>query len=82
VKNREAMVLIFNSTLSREISVTNFTPTHAITYIHGNISLCLDRFASNFIKTYTSKKVIALKPHYCIMLQFIEYNSYTCVLQL
>ena len=27
------MVLIFNSTVSREISRTNLTPTRAITYI-------------------------------------------------
>ena len=28
------MVLIFNSTVSREISGTNFTPTRAITYTY------------------------------------------------
>ena len=34
MKSREAMVLIFNSTVSHEISGTNFTPTRAITYIY------------------------------------------------
>ena len=33
-KSREAMVLIFNSTISREVSGTNFTPTLAITYTY------------------------------------------------
>jgi len=31
MKSREAMVLIFNSMVSREISRTSFTPTCAIT---------------------------------------------------
>ena len=34
MKRREAMVLIFNSTVSREFSGTNFTPTRAITYTY------------------------------------------------
>ena len=34
MKSRESMLLIFNSTVSREISGTNFTPTHAITYTY------------------------------------------------
>jgi len=37
MKNREAMVLIFNSTISREISGTNFTPTCTITYTYNTM---------------------------------------------
>ena len=38
------MVLIFNSTVSREISGTNFTRTRAITYTHIYIYVCVWRY--------------------------------------
>ena len=41
MKSREVRVLIFNSTVSREVSGTNYTPTRAITYTYIYIYVCI-----------------------------------------
>jgi len=64
MKNREAIVLIINSTVSSDISRSNFTPTRAITYIYISDFHYLPLIESRSLSSLTNNIGIRVIPYY------------------